>query len=232
VIGDIRFELAEQLVRRIRKKGGAAIALEYDQRDEASIKSLVERAIAACGSITGYFGNAADIDPTKPPYSIDSGVASMDVAAWLDTYRVNTIGHAIAARELIPHMMANGGGALVFTSSDAAFTPFKRWIAYSSSKAGLATIARHICLTHGKQGVRANVVSPGLIASKAFQDLVENERSKGITDGTAGIVETINCPRLGEPRDVAGAVAFLLSGDGEYINGQALSVNGGSYCRP
>jgi NAD(P)-dependent dehydrogenase (short-subunit alcohol dehydrogenase family) len=120
----------------------------------------------------------------------------------------------------LPELLKRGGGSLVYTSSASAFMGEPQRLAYAISKNGLHGIVRHVATRWGKQGVRANAVAPGLVMTEPVRAMLTAEQREtvlGITRST----------RLGEPRDIAAAVAFLLSDDGEWINGQVMSVDGG-----
>lgn len=107
------------------------------------------------------------------------------------------------------------------TTSDAAYLGEPVRVAYAAAKAGMGAVVRHIASRWGRSGVRANAVSPGLIASEA---MLADERFQKM-------LKLPRAARHGRPDDVAGTVAFLLSDDGEWINGQSLCVDGGTLMR-
>jgi len=92
------------------------------------------------------------------------------------------------------------------------------------TKNALHALVRHVARKFGKQGIRANGICPGVVMTEAVaQHLTQ--------DYVSSMLESIPHRRLGQPDDIAGAVAFLASDDGEWVNGQLWHVNGGSLLR-
>jgi NAD(P)-dependent dehydrogenase (short-subunit alcohol dehydrogenase family) len=137
---------------------------------------------------------------------------------------VNLIGYANTCRAVIPLLLEHGGGAIVNTSSGAAFAGEPLRPAYAASKAGVNTLTRHIASRWGKKGIRCNGVSPGMVLSETGRTQMSEEFQ------AAGLAVT-RSTRLGKPSDLAAAVAFLLSDDAEWVNGQTWSIDGGSFLR-
>ena len=93
------------------------------------------------------------------------------------------------------------------------------------AKAGLLALSRQVASTWGKQGIRSNVVAPGLILTEG---VLARNADGGLQQRS---LQTVPSPRLGQPQDIAAAVAFLLSDDAGWINGQVLSIDGGTTMR-
>lgn len=121
-------------------------------------------------------------------------------------------------------MLARGGGALVYTSSAAAFIGEPERPSYAMAKSGINALMRHVASKWGKKGVRANAVAPGLVITEKNQQNLE-------PSFRAMALKVTRSSRLGLPDDIAGMVAFLMSADGEWINGQVISVDGGATLR-
>ncbi len=148
----------------------------------------------------------------------------MDAAIWRRTLEVNLIGYAHTCRTAIPLLLESGRGAIVNTSSGAAFVGEAVRPAYAASKAGINALTRHIASRWGKEGIRCNGVSPGMVLSETGLATMSEEFKAA---GLAGNRST----RLGRPSDLAAAAAFLLSDDAEWINGQTWSIDGGGSLR-
>jgi NAD(P)-dependent dehydrogenase (short-subunit alcohol dehydrogenase family) len=133
---------------------------------------------------------------------------------------VNVVGTAMLLRAVLPHLLEQGGGSLVLTSSDAAVIGEGERPAYAASKAGINSLSRHIATRWGQQGIRCNTVSPGFVLTEQLDANMDQQMKDWMLKGARS-------PRHGAPQDIAGAVAFLLSDDGEWVNGQAWRVNGG-----
>jgi len=144
---------------------------------------------------------------------------------FMHTIDVNLKGHLLCTRHALPHLLERGGGALVYTSSAAGHIGEPERPSYAASKAGINSLVRHVASHWGRQGIRANSIAPGLVVTPAMDTGLPSEfRDYALRVGRS--------PRLGRPDDIAGMVAFLVSDDGEWVNGQVLSVDGGASMRP
>jgi NAD(P)-dependent dehydrogenase (short-subunit alcohol dehydrogenase family) len=95
-------------------------------------------------------------------------------------------------------------------------------ISYAVAKAGIHVLMRHVAAGWGKEGIRANAVSPGLVLSETAQANLPSEQ-------LTGQLADAHSTRLGEPSDIASATAYLMPADAEWVNGQVLVVDGGRY---
>ncbi|CAA0126209.1 3-oxoacyl-[acyl-carrier-protein] reductase FabG [Halioglobus japonicus] len=215
-IGDFNIAEAQALASELSSAGGDVVAWEYDQAEEASINTLVESARAHFGRLDGLFANVADLQTIL----IDGDILSNDAAVWQRTLQVNLLGTVQLVRAALPAMLEQGGGAIVLTSSDAAIAGEPERPAYAASKAAINSLSRHIASKWGQQGIRCNVVSPGFVLTEQLDANMDQQMKDWMLKGARS-------PRHGAPQDIAGAVAFLLSEDGEWVNGQAWRVNGG-----
>ncbi len=218
VVGDIRQDWAESAAQRILDAGGTAIGVEVNVCDPDSVARLVKVALDSFGKLDFFHANQAgategDIDALTIP--LDVFDRSVDL---------NLRSHLICTQQALPHMLAAGGGAMIYTSSGAAYggSPFQ--VAYPATKNGIHALMRHVAARYGSEGIRANAVAPGLVMTEAAQEhltpaSIEAMRKRALL------------PRLGEPKDIAAMVAFLASDDAEWITGQVFSVNGGMSMR-
>jgi NAD(P)-dependent dehydrogenase (short-subunit alcohol dehydrogenase family) len=219
VVGDINEERGRHTVEAIGKD---TVFVPFDIADEDSVKELIEVAVSTFGRLDGLFSNAADLRPEV--LSNDTDIVSMDVETWHHSLAVDLTGFFYTARNAVPHLLAAGGGSIVVTSSAAAFAGGSSRPAYATSKAGLGALVRHIASRWGRQGIRCNAVAPGLVLSDEMRPKVPAERQEAY-------LASQQFSRLGEPRDVAGMVAFLLSDAAEWITGQVIGVDGGMVMR-
>ena len=218
VVGDLNEAAAKDVADRITKAGGTAIAVPFDISDEDSVRALVGAAVDTFGGVDVCHANAADL--SVPVIMGDTDALSIDLAIWDRTMQVNLRGFLLCTRHAIPSMLERGGGAIVYTSSAASFVGEPARPAYAAAKSGVNALMRHVASKYGKQHVRANAIAPGLVVSDEMSEVIPEDLQKRTLRGTRSW-------RLGHPRDIAAMVAFLLSDDGEWINGQVISVDGG-----
>lgn len=219
VVGDLFLEGAQACADRVLAAGGRALAVAYDQSDEASIAKLIETAVATFGKLDGVLANAADMQAIFK----DGDVLTCPVDIFDRTIQVDMRGYFLIARYAMPHLVKSKG-AIVFTSSAASVIGEPERVGYGMAKAGANALMRHIASRWGKEGVRSNAILPGFVfTEKTRVSLPEEFR--------AGALSRTRSSRLGEPKDIAAMVAHLMSDDGEWVNGQTLSVDGGATLR-
>ncbi|MDF2049142.1 SDR family NAD(P)-dependent oxidoreductase [Arthrobacter sp. Cr_A7] len=221
-IGDINADGARATAQRITDNGGTAVPIQFDFADESSINNLVEKSIGELGGLDGLFNVGADLSDAT--FGSDPNLLEMDAAVWKRTFEVNLIGYALSCKAVIPHLLEQGGGVIVNTSSGGATNTTDSSPAYCASKAAIGALTRHISATWGAKGIRCNAVAPGIVMTEKF-----------LSSDTAGLIEYsklfLKVPKLAEPADLAGVVAFLLSEDSSYVSGQVWSANGGWFFR-
>jgi len=219
VLGDIDLAGAEAVARQVNDTGGDATAVSFDLADADSVAALVERAVEILGGLDGVANVAADLSAAT--VGNDLALLDMDVAIWEQTLRANLIGYALISKHAIPQLIDSGGGPIVNTSSGAAWVGEAVRPAYAASKAGINALTRHIASAYGKDGIRANSVSPGAVLSEtAIRNTSEEFKAQMLAAVTVG--------RLGEPKDLAQTICFLLSDEADWVSGQVWSVNGGA----
>jgi len=184
-----------------------------DLGDPAAIASLwVE--IDAGGDDIDALVNNAGIFLREPALDVS-------VQGWDRVMSVNLRGGFLMSQAFASRVVARSGtGAIVSISSGQAYRPASTGVAYAASKAGVTNLARALAGEWGPLGIRVNTVVPGLT------DTAQPRAHKGAADFEAAATGN-PLGRLSEPRDIAQAVAFLLSEKASAITGQALVVNGG-----
>jgi NAD(P)-dependent dehydrogenase (short-subunit alcohol dehydrogenase family) len=219
VVGDLNRAGAEATVARIMSAGGEAVAVPFDLTDEASCQHLIATAVETFGGVDLLHNNGADLSART--LGRDGDLLSMDVEAWDRTFHANLYGFAYTSRAILPLLLERGGGAIVNTSSGAAIAGEPERVAYACSKAGVNALTRHIASRWGRENIRCNAVAPGAVMSETALVTMSE-------DFKALMFAMLHSSRLGRPADIAGMVAFLLSDDGAWINGQVMHVNGGA----
>jgi NAD(P)-dependent dehydrogenase (short-subunit alcohol dehydrogenase family) len=222
-VGDVDGDAAAGVADRIRAAGGRAFACATDIGDEDHVHALVERTVGKYGGLDVLHANAANLSPDV--IGRDSDAVDMPLDAFDATIHTGARGHLLCARHAVPRLLERGGGALVFTSSGAAFAGEPQRPAYAMAKSAVNALVRHIASRWGKEGIRANAIAPGLVRTERNLEILQDE------DTLALVLGTMRSPRVGAPEDIAAMVAFLASSDGEWVNGQVIAVDGGSTLR-
>ncbi len=216
MIGDLNIEVASALAEELDSPEAEVRAMHFDQSDEASINALVDAALRHFGRLDGLFSNVADLQVVLE----DGDILSNGLALWERTLRVNLIGTVALIKAALPQMLEQAGGAIVLTSSDAAAVGEPERPAYAASKAGVNSLCRHVASAWGRKGIRCNALSPGFVLTEQLDANMPRELKDWMLKG-------VRSTRHGQSDDIAAAVAFLLSDDGEWVNGQVWRVNGG-----
>src|ERR1700733_7135130 len=221
VIGHVAVDAAEQTAARIVAAGGTAAHVAFDLADHTSVSPLIDSAATTYGGIDLLFNVGADMSAIRA----DTDVVDIDFDVWDRVMTVNLRGYLAAMKYAVPQMLKRGGGAIVNMSSAAAFQGEPARPAYATAKAGIGALTRHVASRWGKEGIRCNAVAPGFTATEAIRSVPQWPELQ------AGALKRIRGTRVGDPEDIAALVAFLLSEEGEWINGQVVNIDGGTVLR-
>jgi NAD(P)-dependent dehydrogenase (short-subunit alcohol dehydrogenase family) len=191
--------------------GSDVVPLVADITDDAGVARIVE---AAGGTIDGLANIAGIMDDMTP-------VAEVSDAVWQRVFRVNVDGTMKLMRAVIPGMLAQGGGSIVNTASEAALRGSAAGAAYTASKHAVVGLTKSSAFMYGPSGVRVNAVAPG-------PTITNIQASFGSALG-AGRVQTAMAimPAPVEADALAASITFLLSDDGVNVNGAVLASDGG-----
>lgn len=210
-------DIAEDRARALAEDVPGAIALALDLEQESSIEAMIAETVRHFGRIDVLHNNAALLGPDIA--AADGDIEHMATALWDRTYAVNVRGTMIACRAALPHLRETRG-CIVNTVSNLALQGHLIQAAYSSSKAAVVQLTRAIAASHGRAGVRCNAVAPGMTMTPALREAFPPALRQVVED------ETLR-DQLGDPEDIAQAVAFLASDAARNITGQVLVSDGG-----
>jgi NAD(P)-dependent dehydrogenase (short-subunit alcohol dehydrogenase family) len=221
VLGDIDQAAAEQVVAQIVAAGQEATAIRLDGADENSAAAAVATCLECYGGLDGLHANFANFADAPG----ERGILELPLEIFDETQRINVRGYYLCTRAALPALLERGGGAVLYTSSIAAYHAGASQIAYAVSKAAGQAIMRHVAARYGPQGVRANSIAPGFIIHERLEGQLDPELLEW---GKAGAAIK---SRLGRPDDVASMSALLMSDEGSYITGQVICIDGGTTMR-
>ncbi len=210
VLVDLAPEPLEALAKEL---GGAGrcLARAGNVCDWDDVQRIADEAVAAFGSIHGLVNNAG--------ITRDGLFVRMSPEQWRAPLEVNLNGTFHFTRAVGPIMMRQRHGRIVNIASVIGMTGNAGQANYAASKAGVIALTKSVAKELGSRGVTCNAVAPGYIATDMTAELPEKVRQD--------MLDRIPLKRLGEPRDIAGVVKFLLSPEAAYITAQTLVVDGG-----
>ncbi|MFQ6097381.1 MAG: SDR family NAD(P)-dependent oxidoreductase [Armatimonadota bacterium] len=222
VIASNQPEQGAALEAELRDGGLEARFVEVDVSHEESVESLVERALELYGRIDALVSNAGVWRQGK--------VTDFTLADWNAVMGVNVMGNLWLAKHVVPVMERQGKGVICITTSVAAFVGFPEHAVYCASKAALEALIR--CLATDHAGVvRVVGVCPGTIDTPMLAASAAGW-PQPLEELYAEVAKKIPVRRLGQPIDVAKAIAFLISDDADYIDATSLVMDGGTLALP
>jgi 3-oxoacyl-[acyl-carrier protein] reductase len=195
----------------VAELGRTAVVLQADVSDEAAAGSLVERAEEELGPLDALVLNAG--------ITRDGLAVRMSGDDWRAVIDTNLSGAFFVARPALRGMLRRRAGCIVAVSSVVGITGNAGQVNYAAAKAGMLGMVRSLAREAGGRGVRVNAVAPGYVRTDMTAGLTDEQRNAVLAVTPLG--------RLGEPEDVAAAVAFLVSDSASFVTGEVLSVNGG-----
>ncbi|WP_234730036.1 2-hydroxycyclohexanecarboxyl-CoA dehydrogenase [Acidocella facilis] len=214
---DMNFEAAAQVATDIAHQGGTAVAFECDITNRAAVDAAVASAEAQLGPADVLVNNAG-WDVFKP-------FVQTIPAEWEKLISINLTGALHMHHAVLPGMAARKSGRIINIASDAARVGSSGEAVYAACKGGLVALSKTLAREHARQGITVNVICPGPTDTALLA---------GVAEGAANpeklieaFTRAIPLGRLGQPDDLARAIAFFASDDAAFITGQVLSVSGG-----
>jgi len=192
--------------------GNGSVGLQLDVTDRESIDATIARVKDEFGRIDVLVNNAG-WDKAEP--FVDS-----EIATWDRIIAINLYGQMHTCHAVLPVMAAQGGGRVVNIGSDSGRVGSSGEAVYSAAKGGVIAFTKTIAREMARAGVTANCVSPGPTDTELFASIGGEKLREALT-------KAIPLKRLGQPEDLANAVAFLASDEAAFITGQTVSVSGG-----
>lgn len=214
---DIDETHASQAATEIRDRSGEALAVKCNVRSASDCRRAVDTVIGKCGKID-ILCNCAGI-------AIRKDVVDLAEDEWDRALDVTLKGIYLLSREVIPHMIAAGGGSIINIGSGWSLKGGPKAASYCAAKGGTVNLTRAMAIDHGKDNIRVNCVCPGDVDTP----MLHSECAQLGEDVQTFLREAANRPlaRIGTPDDIANAVLFLAGPMATWITGAALVVDGG-----
>ena len=211
---DVDITQAQALADELRAAGAKTFAQRCDVSHKAEVDAALAATQRALGPVNALVNNAG----------IFKAAEFLDIteADWDAVIAVNLKGSFLVAQAVARVMVAAGGGAIVNMSSVNGTLAIPSIASYNASKGGIDQLTRVMALALADHGVRVNAVGPGTIATELARAAV-----LGSDEARQRILSRTPLRRLGEPAEIADAVAFLLSDAASYITGEIVYVDGG-----
>ena len=193
-------------------KGGLVEFIPIDLADGGSVATCASEVLKRCAGKLDGFVNAAGWDRTQPFLEADSGFIDTVLA-------INLSGPVKLTRALLPALIANGGGKIVFVSSDAGRVGSSGETPYAAAKGGIIGFTKSLAREGARYKITVNCVCPGPTDTPLFHANPERMRE--------ALLKAIPFRRLASPDDIAGAILYFAGPSSDYVTGQILSVSGG-----
>jgi NAD(P)-dependent dehydrogenase (short-subunit alcohol dehydrogenase family) len=214
---DKNVEGGRETVSLVAQLGGEATFISCDASSQAACREAVQQVIATLGRIDILCNNAG--------VTVRKDILALEEEEWDAVLDVTLKSVYLLSREVIPHMIHQGGGTIINTGSGWSLKGGPKAVAYCAAKAGVLNLTRAMAIDHGKDNIRVNCVCPGDVNTPM---LASECRQLGETPEQF-MKEAANRPlgRVGTPDDVANAVLFLASDMSKWITGAHIVVDGG-----
>ncbi|MFC0779221.1 glucose 1-dehydrogenase [Flavobacterium sp. HJSW_4] len=221
-IVDYNAEALEKAKAEILSVAPAAkiITIVADVSDEQAVKNYVDKTVEEFGRIDGLYNNAG-IEGKQ------ASIVDYDINIFKKVIDINLMGVYYGLKYVIPVMQKQGGGKIVNVASVGGIRGVVNQMPYVASKHAVSGMTKNAAIEYGKDGIYTNAIAPGAILTPMVA-----EAFKQVNPADPKAAETTYAQRnptrqLGKPEDVGNLVAFLLSDECQYVNGQTIAIDGG-----
>ena len=222
---DINLAAVEETNAIIDAEGGRCAIRATDVSKASDVKSMVDSCLDTYSRIDILHNNVGIVEV--------GGCVEASEESWDHVNDVNLKSVFLTCKYVLPHMEAQGGGAIVNISSIAS----TRWlgvpyVSYSATKGGINQITKSIAIQYAKKNIRANAILPGFMNTPMVTEGLADAYADGDVEKAIEIRDNL-CPtgKMGDAWDVAYAALFLASDEAKYITGTELVVDGGLTCK-
>jgi NAD(P)-dependent dehydrogenase (short-subunit alcohol dehydrogenase family) len=214
VLASRKQEDLDKVVAEIKDKGGDALAVAAHTGKKETLQQLVEKTVAAYGTVDILVNNAA----TNPHFG---PVLEAEDSLWQKTIEVNLMGNVWLCQAVVPVMREHGGGKIINIASVNGLNPGHFQGIYSMTKAGVISLTKTLAMELGSDNIQVNAIAPGLIKTKFAQVLWENDAMMQMVQARTPV------GRIGQPEEIAGLVLWLAAPSSSFTTGAVFVVDGG-----
>ena len=218
ICNDIRLDLAQETVELVKAYGHKVLAVQGDISKQEDVERFVSQAASEFGRIDILFCNASIMNPPVPFHELK-------IEDWDRVVAVNLRGTFLCLHFVLPIMRKQKQGSIIITSSVAALTggsPMSD--CYAATKAGMSALTKHIAVAYAKEGIRANVIVPGMHDTRPVG---LNVSDKDIEKLMGMIAKEYPMGRFGKPSEIRGLAVYLASDASSFVTGQVIVEDGG-----
>ena len=220
---DINAEALDAVVRDFGANG-EVVPIQADLSTENGARDSINQAADALGGIDILWAHAGIPGP--------GSIENLDMDEYQLAMALNVTSAVLAAGEVAKHMRQRGGGSLIYTSSVSGLVGSMMSPVYSTAKFAVVGLAKSLALTFAPDGIRVNVLCPGLTETPMFKGFVGRSGDPAeLAANSAKYLTAIPLARFGHAEDVALAALWLASDESSYVTGVALPIDGGYTCR-
>ncbi|NMH28680.1 glucose 1-dehydrogenase [Flavobacterium silvaticum] len=196
------------------------LTIVADTSNEEAVKNYVDKTVAEFGTIDGFYNNAG-IEGKQAP------LVEYDIDVFKKVIDINLLGVYYGLRYIIPVMQKNGGGKIVNVASVGGIRGVVNQMPYVASKHAVSGMTKNAAIEYGKDNIFTNAIAPGAILTPMVAGAFKQVNPSDPAAAEKEYAQRNPTRRLGKPEEVGHLVAFLLSDECQYVNGQTIAIDGG-----
>ncbi|HML31847.1 SDR family NAD(P)-dependent oxidoreductase [Sporomusa sphaeroides] len=228
VIAEINEKNGKAMEDEIRAAGGDALFVKTDVSSEESTAAMAKAAIEKYGRIDimcHFAGAGGSMHSDK--FMVYGKLWEFPLESWDKMIRINLTGTFLVTKAVVPHMLEQKSGSIVYCSSENGIKAVQNADAYTATKGGIVALTRVMAANVGPDNIRVNCICPGGVATPMHGEGWEKMAGKALNE--IGLQGNLPINRLGTPDEQAYAALFLASDEASYITGHIMPVDGGWY---
>ncbi len=230
---DLHLDRAKERAAEIEQGGGTAIGLACDVLDPDCLSGAAAEVVKTLGApdilVNGAGGNhkSATTGGTTIAEAIAPTFFELDPEAVKFVFNLNFLGTLLPTQAFANAMADRGGGTVVNITSMNAFTPLTKIPAYSAAKAAVGNFTQWLAVHFAPAGLRVNAIAPGFFLTEQNRFLLTDEKTGQPTPRGKTIIDHTPMGRYGDPKELIGALLYLVSPASAFVTGTTVAVDGG-----